>query len=392
MAKLNTPNEPLGTSLRSADVSEWLKQIELQDYPTPFQLVSRQKLLKNIEILRKLLPRIEVFYAMKSASHSEVIKAVDAYVDGFDIASLGEYELLRSCGVLPARVLYSNPVKVPDHIQQTYADGVRSYAFDSLTEIDKLAKYAPGCDVYLRLKVSDYGSKFPLSRKFGLDPARAIEYMLAAQSHGLMVRGITFHVGSQSESPQTWRAALQLCGEVIAQAKVAGIHIDFVNIGGGLPVVYLNEIASTEDIAAIINESIDAYLPGDVRVVSEPGRFISASSSIIGTTIIGREHRGSEEWLFIDMGVFQGLMEPLEMQGWKYPIFTQKALQKDTALRPYVLTGPSCDAYDTLGFEYMLPTNLAVGDKLYIGMAGAYTSVYGSNFNGFKPPAQYFIK
>jgi ornithine decarboxylase len=107
------------------------------------------------------------------------------------------------------------------------------------------------------------------------------------------------------------------------------------------------------------------------------------------TEIIAREHRSGTDWLHLDMGVFQGIMEPLEMRSWKYPTFTEKnprGYKKD-----FVLTGPTCDAFDTIGTDYSLPSEMNTGDKVYIGSAGAYTSVYGSTFNGFEVPKTYFI-
>ena len=92
---------------------------------------------------------------------------------------------------------------------------------------------------------------------------------------------------------------------------------------------------------------------------------------------------------FLDMGVFQGLMEPLELPGWQYPAFTDDT--KIGPLRKFVLTGPTCDAYDTIGFNYMLPSDIQVGDKIYFSSVGAYSKVYGSTFNGFEIPKTYYI-
>jgi ornithine decarboxylase len=388
-----SPTKDIPTEIKqyAAASEEWLKLLQACDYSTPFQLFQLSKLQKNVRTLKKLLPEVETFYAIKSACETELIEYVDKLVDGYDIASLGEFQLLEKIGIQPERILYSNPVKITDHIAQTFKAGVRWYAFDSLAEIKKLAKHAPGANVYLRLEVSDYGSKFPLSKKFGTNPSQAVKYMSEAQDHGLNVRGLTFHVGSQSENPQTWDVALQTCGEVIKQAKAAGIKVDFVDIGGGFPVTYVNKIPSMQEIAIVIQDAIRKYLPKNVRLVAEPGRYISADASVIATTIIGREHRGNEEWLFLDMGVFQGLMEPLEMPDWRYPVFTDKPVGS-TRLQTYTLTGPTCDAYDTIGFDYLLPSSLKVGDKLYISTVGAYTTVYGSEFNGFDPPSKHYIK
>ncbi len=370
---------------------QWLSKLSTISHPTPFMVTDLQIIRENIETLENHLPKVDLYYAIKSNSSEKIIQTIDSKLKGYDIASLGELKHLMRLGVKTNRMLYSNPVKVPTHIQEAFKLGVKYFAFDSLDEIKKLAEYAPGSNVYLRIKVSDYGSKFPLSSKFGVDALHAVAYMDTALEAGLNPCGITFHVGSQSESPHTWVSAFETAGHVISKLSNAGIPVDFVDIGGGIPASYTERITSISQLARTINNSISKYIPENVRVVAEPGRFVSASGSVIVSSVIGREFRGSSEWIFLDMGVFQGLMEPLEINSWRYPVFTSHGKRAAAFSRPFVLTGPTCDAYDTIGLVYMLPSTLGIGDRVYIGAAGAYTTVYSSNFNGFEPPTQYFL-
>lgn len=369
----------------------WITSLKKLDYPTPFMVTDLNKVRSNAKAIRKYLPKVGVYYAIKSNADPRIVKTIDDVVDGYDIASLGEFEQLSGMGVTGDRMLYSNPVKIPEHIEKTHKGGVNYYAFDSMDEINKLAELAPGANVYLRIKVSDYGSRFPLSSKFGVDPLHAVAYMDMAAEKGLNPCGLAFHVGSQSENPHTWQVAFETCGQIIKRLDTAGIKVNFLNIGGGFAASYTERIASIKQTANIINKSISRHIPKNVRVVAEPGRFISATTSVMVTSVIGRETRGDASWLFLDMGVFQGLMEPLEIDGWRYPIFTDYGKKAGAFAKSFVLTGPTCDAYDTLGLSYELPSNLKMGDRLYIGSTGAYTLVYSSNFNGFKPPKTYYI-
>lgn len=369
----------------------WLDIVSNNQHPTPYMLTDLQLFRNNVKLLQELLPRVAVFYAVKSRSDSEVIRALDDLVVGYDIASLGEYKMLADLGVSADRMLYSNPVKIPEHIAGTHKAGVKYFAFDSLDEAKKIASIAPGSNVYLRVKVSDYGSKFPLSSKFGVDPLHAVAYADTAKELGLNVCGLSFHVGSQSENPKTWSAAIKTAGQIIKRLEAAHIEITMVNMGGGFPAVYTEPIASIQEMAEVINQAIDKHLPPDVHIVAEPGRFVSANTSLIVTSVLAREHRGGAEWLFVDMGVFQGLMEPLEMSDWKYPVFSIYGKDAHEFSKPFVLTGPTCDAYDTIGLNYSLPSNIKVGDQVFIGMTGAYTTVYASNFNGFPPPDIYYL-
>lgn len=376
--------------MREDDKRSWMEKITpFGRFETPFMVTDLGVARERVQHLKELLPRVEIYYAIKSNNETRLLKAIDDLVAGYDIASLGEWEHLADLGVSAERILYSNPVKVPSHIAQTYKAGVQYFAADSLQEIEKLKQNAPGSTVNLRLKTPDYGSKFPLSSKFGISEEYAIPYASLAEDAGLKVKGLTFHVGSQSENPAAWHAAIEMCGSLIKRLSKHNIHIEFLDLGGGLPAVYEDVAPTVAEAAEAINEAIDKFIPKDVRIVIEPGRYISANTGMLVTSIIGREHRSGSDWLYLDMGVFQGLIEPLEIPGWKYPIFTDKSPHANK--KAFVLTGPTCDAYDTLGSDYMLPSDLNVGDKIYIGAAGAYTLVYGSEFNGFKRPKTYFV-
>jgi ornithine decarboxylase len=369
----------------------WLNKIKNAAIAqTPYLLTDLDLVVHKANEFKRLMPRVGIYYAVKSNNDPHVVQALDGLVDGYDIASLGEFTQLQKLGVLSERIMYSNPVKVPQHIAGTYDKGVSYFAIDSVAEIEKIKQNAPGSTVYLRVKVSDYGSKFPLSSKFGIDPMHAIALAATAEDAGLKVRGVTFHVGSQSESPQVWDAAISMAGELIASLTNAGFTMEFLDMGGGFPAEYEDLALTIKDAAKVINKALDEHIPAEIRVLAEPGRYLSANSSVMVATVIGREHRSGTDWLYLDVGVFQGLIEPLEMSGWKYPIFTKKHARGYK--KSFVLTGPTCDAYDTLGLDYMLPSDINVGDELYIGATGAYSLVYASHFNGFEPPKTYYVK
>ncbi|HSX06637.1 MAG TPA: type III PLP-dependent enzyme [Candidatus Saccharimonadia bacterium] len=357
---------------------------------TPFIVTNLSVVEAKATTFQKLLPKVGIYYAIKANNDPGIIKTLDRYVEGYDVASLGEVKHLISLGVPASKIVYSNPVKIPEHIVGAYGVGVRYFAFDSLAEIEKLAKYAPGSKVYLRLKVSDYGSKFPLSRKFGVDATYALDYCSIASDYGLQVVGVTFHVGSQSENSQVWSEAIKTAGDVIQQLREKGINIELLNLGGGFPADYGDPVPGLGQAARVIKAALRAHIPKDICVIAEPGRYMVANAGSVVTTVIGRENRSGVDWLYLDMGTFQGLIEPLEMPNLRYPIVTDKnpRCRKST----FVLSGPSCDAYDTLGADYILPADLKVGDRLYICATGAYSQVYASSFNGFEPPKVYHVK
>lgn len=374
------------SALLKVTVSSKAKQLE---YATPYLLTDLSVVERKVSQFKKLLPTVDIYYAIKANNDAQIIKRVNTKVKGYDIASLGELEYLLARGVDPDRIMYSNPVKIPHHIERAYEIGVRYFAFDSITEVEKIAKHAPGSNVYLRIKVSDYGSKFPLSKKFGVDAMHAVDYCSIAADAGLNVVGVTFHVGSQSENVQVWKASLEIAGGVIKRLREKELPISFLDIGGGFPADYGEPSPKLKEVAAAIYEGVAAFIPNDIKLIAEPGRYIAANAGTMVTSVIGREHRSGSDWLYLDVGTFQGLIEPLEMPDLRYPIRTDKSPKGYK--KSFTLSGPTCDAFDTLGSDYMLPSDITVGDKVYIESAGAYSIVYGSNFNGFEKPDVHYV-
>ena len=249
--------------------------------------------------------------------------------------------------------------------------------------------------MYLRLHVADESSTIAFSNKFGAEPEGAIDLLKAAKEFGLNPIGLTFHVGSQATSSNVWHTALETCSEVISQAKKINVEIGLVNLGGGFPVQYTQNDPAIDQVSKEVNLAVKNHIPHIKHIIAEPGRYIVADSSVIITTIIGVEERNGKDWLYLDVGTFQAFVEIFEFGYFPYPVKSLKhEVNKFPAreLKSYALTGPSCDSYDTMTMDIKLPTDLAIGDKLIIGVTGAYTIVYGSNFNGYKIPTVKFIK
>jgi ornithine decarboxylase len=258
--------------------------------------------------------------------------------------------------------------------------GVKDFAFDSIGELQKLAAYAPGSQVYCRIVVDNSGSDWPLTRKFGVEPQEAVPLLERAAELGLTSSGLTFHVGSQCLNPENWRAAMQTCAELWRVAAGRGIRLRVLNIGGGLPVQHLKPIPQLQDIGRLIESTVTQLFPPDVRVVIEPGRALVGDAGILVSSVIGVADRGGERWLHLDTGVFNGLMETIE--GFSY----EWRADSSGPNRPYTVAGPSCDSVDVMASDVELP-ELAPGDRVYVMNAGAYTLSYASHFNGFPPPS-----
>ena len=350
---------------------------------TPELVIDLSVVIAAYRALARALPEVDLYYALKCNGSRPVLAALREAGCGFEIASATEIDDLLAIDVNPANVLYSNPVKPVRHIAQAYAAGVRQFAFDSEDELTKLAAAAPGSLVTVRLAAHGIGSDVPSEGKFGVDAEAAAALLLAARELDLVPYGIAFHVGSQMMRPEAWRAPLRVVGEVMAKLAADNVFLELVNLGGGFPVRYDVPPPPLAEYGAVIAEGL-AALPYPVRAVAEPGRALVAEAGTLVTTVIGTALRSGQRWVHLDVGAFNGLMESLETGNrLRFPVRDSRRSSERELCH---LTGPTCDSQDTILFDVPLSVGLAVGDQVYVGCAGAYTTVYASTFNGFQVP------
>jgi ornithine decarboxylase len=300
--------------------------------------------------------------------------------------------MLEEIGFPPDEVLYSNTVKPAAHIAGAAEAGVWRFAVDSEGEVHKIARHAPGSAVYVRLRVDDTDSVFPLSRKFGVDGAEARRLLGLARRLGLRPYGLTFHVGSQCVVPAAWRRAIGHAGRLMHELERDGIHLEMLDIGGGFPADYGDPVPAIEVIGREITTAVEALPYRPALVVAEPGRHMVAETAVMVTEVIGRTDRSGEHWLHVDVSAFHGFMETQQTaSGWRYPMWTSRPDHAHARHALFTVTGPTCDSGDTMFRGVALPEDIAEGDRLYIASAGAYTLSYASHFNGFPPPLAHFL-
>jgi len=351
---------------------------------TPFLAIDKKMILRKLDQLQRAMPNARIFYALKTNPHWRIARMLHDSGYGFEVCSEEELDLLLRCGVSPQRIISSNPLKSPQFIKAAHAAGVNYFAFDSPDEVEKLSQFAPGSSVYVRLSVSNEGSQWPLGGKFGVETEQAVELIILAGKGPLVPCGITFHVGSQCIDETSWVSAIKKSRLVWNAVERKGISLRMLNIGGGFPIEYTESIPPIDRIASVIEETLREEFPTGVEIFVEPGRAVVGEAGILATTVIAKARRNGQDWIYLDVGVFNGLMESIG--GFRYSMVADR----DGPLRKWVVAGPSCDSFDVISNEVDFP-ELQIGDKVYISSAGAYTTAYASRFNGFPIPETYFV-
>ncbi|GIV64198.1 MAG: type III PLP-dependent enzyme [Chloroflexota bacterium] len=362
------------------EIHRLLAGVQIEE--TPFLVLDETRMRDNARRFRAAFPGGRVFFSVKANNHPQVLKLFAEEGIDFDVASWGEIEYLMAIGVPVERMIFSAPTKIPRHIEQAYRLGVRVFAFDSELEVDKLARLAPRARIIARMAVDNEGSYWPLERKFGIQPEEALRLFERAIRLGLKPHGLTFHVGSQNTDPLAWVRALERLHPLWKALEQRGSLLSCINIGGGFPSQFEQPVPTVEEIARQVLLRWQEWFGSQAQLWVEPGRGLVGDAGIMVTTVINRARRNGQEWLYVDAGVFHGLIEGLEMFHFPYYILSEK---EDEERIPYTVSGPTCDSADVIRSEVHLPASLTFGDRLYILPAGAYTNSL-ERYNGIPFP------
>jgi ornithine decarboxylase len=220
-----------------------------------------------------------------------------------------------------------------------------------------------------------------LSSKFGAHPGEAVDLILEALKSGLVVEGISFHVGSQCNNFENYMQALQISASIFKESASRGHKIKILDIGGGFPVRYNSKVKSFKTLARKLNVEIDRLFPKNIEILAEPGRFMVGNAATLVTKIIGKAVRDGKTCYYLDDGVYH-TFSGIIFDHCTYPL---KAF-KDGEKKISAAFGPTCDALDTISIAEELP-ELEIGDLLYAENIGAYSHASSTYFNGF-PPAR----
>jgi ornithine decarboxylase len=361
--------------------------------PTPFVAIDLDVVEARYRVLRRLVPRAEVFYAVKANPGRPVLERLHRAGSSFDVASPIEIDACLDIGVPPEHISYGTTIKKRRDIAYAASVGVRRYAVDSTEELAKVASSAPGATVGVRLFHDCGGADWPLSRKFGCTPSDAARLLAAATDAGLGC-GVTFHVGSQQRDLTTWFGTLGVVAGVFDQARALGAEPSFVNLGGGFPGSYRDTAPAIERYGEAIGEALDAWFPaGAPELMVEPGRYLVADAGVLRSEVVLVSRRsvdGFDRWVYLDCGKFHGLAETMD-ESIRYRLRTR---HDGGPTSPVVIAGPTCDSADVLYEKsgYELPVALSEGDMVDFLAAGAYTTTYSSvGFNGFPPLAEHYV-
>jgi ornithine decarboxylase len=370
--------------------SAMLKRL-VKEHGTPLVVVDHEVLRQNYAQFTKCLPRVQAYFAVKANPDPAIVRTLYKAGASFDVASMPEFLVVhKNIESLSAKarqdfiwdkIIYANPIKPTETLVEL--DPYKPLVtYDNVAEIGKIRKHAPHAGLVLRLKVPNTGAMVELSSKFGAAPGEAVDLILAARDAGLVVEGLSFHVGSQTTNFENYIQALNLASGVLREATLRGVDtLKLLDIGGGFPAPYDGGVRPLRDLARILNSEFKRLFPKQTEILAEPGRFLVATAATLVVKVIGKAVRDGKPCYYVDDGVY-GTFSGIIFDHCHYHLTAMKQGPRQVSS----VFGPTCDALDTISLAEELP-ELDLGDLLYTENIGAYSNASSTSFNGF-PPAK----
>lgn len=361
--------------------------IESGQQKEPFYVFDIDEAYRRVEHFKKMLPRVQIFYAMKSNDNERMVKLAATLGLGFDCASPGEINKILKLNLSPLSIIFAVASKPPYWMTYARSSGVRHTTFDSSCELKKIKQYWPDARLLIRIKV-DGDSIYMLGDKFGCDfETEAIDLLEEAAALNLKVVGVAFHVGSGCFSIESHMIGLRRTRTLFDHEAKAGREMNIVNIGGG----FLSDSTdSIDQVSKLINSTLEELFPDPtIQVIAEPGRYLCDSSSSMYCSVnnVRKVTKGDEtiNMIYLNDGTFGSLKynEPWHT----VKLFERRAEIKGDVAVKSILWGPSCHAHDRImnNVDVFLP-QCTPFDWLIFPRRGAYALAFASSFSSIQTP------
>jgi len=325
-----------------------------------------------------------VCFAVKANPSLAILNLFAKLGAGFDIVSGGELARVLAAGGDPAKVVFSGVGKTADEMRAALEAGIFCFNVESASELVRLndiagymGKIAP---VSLRVnpnvdaKTHPYISTGLKNNKFGVAYEDALDiYLQAAAMPNIAIHGVDCHIGSQITELSPFLDAFDRVLALVDALEKNGIHIQHIDLGGGIGICYSDE--TPPEFNTYANAMLAKLGNRNIKLVFEPGRALVGNAGVLLTKVEYLKHTETKNFAIVDAAM-NDLMRPALYDAYH----AIEAVQPHNGnTHNYEIVGPVCESGDFLGHDRELA--LAEGDLLAIRSAGAYGMSMSSNYN-----------
>lgn len=371
----------------------YCEQVKIDDlvkkFGTPLYIYSYHTLISHFLKLRDAFRSINplICYSVKANSNLAILKALVDKGAGLDIVSGGElYRALRA-GCPPEKIVYASVGKTEREIEEAIKKGILFFNVESTQELELINKIA--CRLARKVRVAirinpdvepkthHYITTGKLTNKFGIDFETArIIFLSRGEFPHLDISCIHIHIGSQITESSPYVAAIKKVVGFIAQLRKRGISLKYLNIGGGLGIVYDKETPQTAD--EFSKKVLPILKNSGLKIIMEPGRFIAGNSGILAVKILYVKKTPLKKFIIVDGGM-NDLVRP-SLYGAYHDVVALHKTGIHLRHTKYDIVGPICESGDFFAKDRYMP-HVKEGEYLAVMSAGAYGFSMSSNYN-----------
>ena len=352
---------------------------------TPLYVYSANHIRDRIRAYKKAFPGALIAYAVKANFNLGVIKIAAEEGCGADTVSGGEIYRAIKGGISANKIVYAGVGKTEEELNYALEQDILMFNAESEMEIEVLNELAGKKGKKARIAVRVNPDVDPKTHpkiatgmkksKFGIDINKALDvYRWASKFPNIEVVGIHCHIGSQLLDLSPFKEAVEKVADLYKKLEKEGIHIKYLDIGGGLGIKYKPEDRepSPKELADIVMPIVKDL---GVQLILEPGRSIAGNGGILLTQVQFLKEKDDKLFVMVDAG-FNDLLRPAMYGSYHHIVAVREKPQKMVC----DIVGPICETGDILGENREI---CEVGRKDYLAVlsAGAYGFVMSSHYN-----------
>jgi len=360
-----------------------------EKFGTPLYIYSYKTLIDHFLKLQNAFASIEplICYSVKANSSLAILKALVDKGAGLDIVSGGELFRAMKVGCPPEKIVYASVGKTDAEIKEGINRGILFFNVESFPELENINRIARKLNkvvnVAIRInpdvepKTHRFITTGKLTNKFGIDFKTAEKILIRCCSFpNVNIKGLHIHIGSQITESAPFVFAITKMVKFISQLKNKGVEIEYLNIGGGLGIIYNQETPQTaKDFAKKV---LPIFKNTGLKIILEPGRFIVGNAGILVTKVLYIKSTPKNKFVVVDAGM-NDLVRPALYEAY-HQILPLRAMSRKSRTEKLDVVGPICESADFFAKarKMSIPDE---GDYLAVMSAGAYGFSMSSNYN-----------
>ena len=368
---------------------------------TPVYIYSHKTLVEHLAKLRAAFRQAQplICFSVKANGNLAILKLLVSRSAGLDIVSGGELHKALKVGCPPSKIVFASVGKTDKEIREALRAGIFCFNVESAPELEAIDRIARTMRTVARvaLRVNPdveahthkYITTGVAETKFGIDRKTARTLLRRhAEFRGLRMMGIHLHIGSQITHAGPFVEAIHRGGEVIRQGRREGAPLEWLNLGGGLGIIYKDERPQTPQQFA--KAVLPLIAPLGVRLILEPGRFIVGNAGILLAEVLYIKRARGKQFAVVDAGM-NDLIRPALYGAYHEVIPTGTVSSAANGASRYDVVGPICESADVFAKDRKLGA-IRPGQLLAVLGAGAYGFTMASNYNGRPRPAEVLVR